>query len=86
MKESEFAPGSGTVIAGLITENHVETTQNQILTPILRPTRGTVYFWSTNLSVLLCFARMVICGKVEPLSHCRQRRRRKLYEDEAEDD
>ncbi len=67
LKKSDFAPGPGTVIAGFSVKNCGETAQNQLLRPVLKPIRGTFYFWFTNLSVLLRFARMAICDKVEPL-------------------
>ncbi len=49
-------------------QNSIESTENQPLTLIIRPMRGTFYFWFTNLSVLLRCARMAICVKVEPLN------------------
>ena len=63
----DFAQGPGTVIAGFSVEHCIESTENQPLTPILKPIRDKFYFWFINLSVLLRFARMAICVKVEPL-------------------
>ncbi len=67
-KKSDFAPGPGTVIAGFSVKSCVEPTKNQLLTPVLKPIRGTFYFWFTKLSVLRCFATMAICVKVERLN------------------
>ncbi len=66
-EKSDFAPGPGTVIIGFSAKKHAEPTKNQLLRPVLKPIRGTFYFWFTKLSVSLRFARMAICDKVEPL-------------------
>ncbi len=66
-KKTNFAPGPGTVIIGFSAKKHAEPIKNQLLRPVLKPIRGTFYFWFTKLSVSLRFARMAICDKVEPL-------------------